>query len=60
MKLLNTDRGIARLLDDGTLEVLDTPHTELGQAMITGVSDNWGQCKIRITGVSVRLVLISH
>jgi hypothetical protein len=42
MKLLNTDRGIARLLDDGTLEVLDTPHTELGQAMITGVSVRLG------------------
>jgi 2-keto-4-pentenoate hydratase/2-oxohepta-3-ene-1,7-dioic acid hydratase in catechol pathway len=49
MKLLNTDRGIARLLDDGTLEVLDTPHTELGQAIIDGQLDALCNCKVKST-----------
>lgn len=47
MKLLNTDKGIARLQNDGTLEVLDTPHTELGQAIVDGQLDALRNCSVK-------------
>jgi len=36
MKLMNTNYGIARLADEAMVEVLDTTHTELGQAIKAG------------------------
>lgn len=49
MKLLNTDQGIARLLDDGTVEMLDTPHVELGEAIIDGQLDALCKCDVKST-----------
>lgn len=49
MKLLNTDHGIARLQDDGTVAVLDTPHTELGQAIVDGHLDALRKCEVKST-----------
>jgi 2-keto-4-pentenoate hydratase/2-oxohepta-3-ene-1,7-dioic acid hydratase in catechol pathway len=49
MKLLNTNHGIACLTDDGAVAVLETPHRELGQAIIDGELRSLFNCEVKAT-----------